>query len=82
MNKTEETILAIMRHFDIPPRTYLQGVIEEECDFEVWADHNDQVFIRKTKDWTISDDGRIYIISRPSNGETSMFDDEDEWFPE
>ena len=50
MLKTERTILAIMRHFEIPPGTVLTGEIPGQLEYEAWADENDRVYVNKTKD--------------------------------
>jgi len=46
---TERVILAIMRHFEIPPRTVLTGEIPEVLEYELWADENDALHIIKTQ---------------------------------
>jgi len=50
LTETGRTILAIMRYFDIPPRTILTGQIPGELEYEVWANEKDQVFIGKIRD--------------------------------
>lgn len=44
------TILMMMRHFEIPPCTVLTGEIPGEMAYEVWADAQDRIQIRKTED--------------------------------
>jgi len=61
--KTEQTILMIMKHFNIPSRTRLVGEIIEEILFEIWADETDRLHVRKTKDLAPSvDEGNIITI--------------------
>jgi len=48
--EAEQTILAIMRHFEIPPGTVLTGEIPGEMAYKVWADEQDRIHISKTGD--------------------------------
>jgi hypothetical protein len=82
MNKVEADIMYLMRYFNIPARTYLQGEIDDEFEFEVWHE-KDQVYVLKTKDVTPVYNPNIYICNRYSqeNAESTIFDDEAEWFP-
>ena len=58
-----QTILAMMRHFEIPPGTVLTGEMPGEMAYEVWADEQDNVHIRKTEDLAIEeDDANIMVI--------------------
>ena len=50
MQAAEKIILAVMRHFEIPPGTMFTGVIPYELEYEVWASENDTIFINKIKD--------------------------------
>ena len=50
MQKTKQTILEIMRHFEIPPRKALTGEIPGELEYEVWAYGDDKLFIEKIRD--------------------------------
>jgi hypothetical protein len=50
LTKTGRTILAIMRYFEIPPRTVLTGEIPGELEFEIWANEKDDLFIGKIRD--------------------------------
>jgi hypothetical protein len=50
LTETGRTILMIMRHFEIPPRTVLLGQIPGELEYEIWANEKDQVFIGKIRD--------------------------------
>jgi hypothetical protein len=79
LNKTVAGILYLMKFFDIPPGTRLHGIIEDEVEFEVWADETDQIHTVKTKDLTPPDNPNIITI-RLGNAASTIFDDEDEWF--
>ena len=50
LTDTAQTILKIMQYFEIPPRTFLSGIIPGELEYEIWANENDQVFIGKVRD--------------------------------
>lgn len=78
LHETEAQVLYIMRYFEIPPGTFLTGVIKNECEFEIWHAH-DEVYAIKTKDLTLPrNPNYIYWeLEQPA----TIFDDEDEWFP-
>ncbi|MBV8391093.1 MAG: hypothetical protein JO080_14910 [Mucilaginibacter sp.] len=80
LNKTAKTILAIMRHFEIPSGTVLHGVVEEEAEYDIWADESSQVHIAKTKQLAPEPDAENIITIRLGES-TNVFDDEDAWFP-
>jgi len=50
LKKTEEIILYIMRHFEIPKGTVLTGVIPGEMELEVWTYGENKLFIEKIRD--------------------------------
>ncbi|SHM99555.1 hypothetical protein [Mucilaginibacter sp. OK098] len=50
LTETRRTILKIMRHFEIPPRTILIGQIPGELEYEIWANEKDDLFIGKIRD--------------------------------
>jgi len=81
LNKTTTAILYFMRFFNIPPDTKLCGTIEEELEFEIWADDTDQIHTKKIKDLKPIEEPNTITI-RIANERSSIFDDEDEWFPE
>jgi len=81
LHKTAKIIMTIMRYFEIPPDTVLHGMIEEEAEFKIWADETDQVHIEKTKQLAREPDAANVITIRLSGESTSVFDDEDDWFP-
>ena len=57
------TILTIMQHFEIPPYTVLTGEVPGEMVYEVWADAQDRVHIRKTEDLAAeADNPNIMVI--------------------
>jgi len=57
------TILMMMRHFEIPPGTVLTGEIPGEMAYEVWADAQGGIQIRKTKDLVpVADNPNIIVI--------------------
>lgn len=56
MRATERIILMIMRHFDIPHNTILTGVMPGILEYEVWANENDTIYIKKTKDLAPEED--------------------------
>ena len=83
LKKVEKNILAIMRHFDIRPYTFLECEIEDEAEIEIWAGHDEEVHMLKIKDLTVAENPN-FIITRLTltiDIETTIFDDEDEWFP-
>jgi hypothetical protein len=56
-------ILAMMQHFEIPPGTVLTGEIPCEMAYEVWADEQDSIHIRKTEDLAAeADNPNIMVI--------------------
>jgi hypothetical protein len=63
VNEAGRTILAMMRHFEIPPGTVLTGEIPGEMAYEVWADEQDRIRISKTEDLAPEvDDADIIVI--------------------
>jgi len=60
------TILAIMQHFEIPPGTVLTGEIPGEMAYEVWADDQDRVHIRKTGDLAVEEENPNIIVIKCS----------------
>jgi len=48
--ETAQTILKIMEYFEMPPRTWLTGIIPGELKYEVWANEKGDVFIGKVRD--------------------------------
>jgi hypothetical protein len=57
------TILAMMRHLEIPPGTVLTGEIPGEMAYEVWANEQDRIQIRKTGDFVPeADNPNIKVI--------------------
>jgi hypothetical protein len=42
--ETAQTILKIMEYFEIPPRTWLTGIIPGELEYEIWANEKGDVF--------------------------------------
>ena len=50
LTETGHTILAIMRHFKIPPRTIFISQIPGELEYEIWANEKDDLFIGKIRD--------------------------------
>lgn len=51
-----------MRHFEIPPGTVLTGEIPGEMAYEVWADEQDRIQIRKTGDLVPEADNPNIIV--------------------
>ena len=49
VKKTESTILAIMRQFEIPPGKVLYGEIPGELEYEIWANKHGRLYINKIK---------------------------------
>jgi len=83
LRKIEKGIIAIMRHFNIRPYTFLEHEIEDEAEIEIWANHHDEIHMLKIKDLTPPDNPNI-IISKfrlTEEDEPTLFDDEDAWFP-
>jgi hypothetical protein len=64
MKEAERTILAIMRHFEIPPGTMLTGEISGELEYELWAGDGDVVYIHKTKDLAPEEDNPNVMVIR------------------
>lgn len=60
------TILAMMQHFEIPPGTVLTGEIPGEMAYEVWADAQDRIQIRKTDDLAPEEDNPNIIMIKCS----------------
>jgi hypothetical protein len=81
LKETAKPILAIMRHFDIPADTILHGVVEEEAEFDIWADETDQIHIVKTKQLAPEPNAENIMVIKLAAESTSIFDDENEWFP-
>jgi len=50
VKEAEQTILAMLQHFEIPPGTVLTGEIPGEMAYAVWADEQDRIHLRKTED--------------------------------
>jgi len=72
---TGRTILAIMRYFEIPPRTVLTGKIPGELAYEIWANEKDEVFIIKTRDLPQEPENPNMIYIKCWNGNKSEEDD-------
>lgn len=73
MRETERIILLIMQYFEIPAGTKLKGEIEEELEFELWADENDTIYIIKTNDLAIvPDEANIIRIKLAPSPESSL----------
>lgn len=68
IKKTGRTILMIMQHFSIPPRTALHGEIPGELAYDVWANENGTVFIEKTADLAPEPDNPNIIVIKFSEG--------------
>ena len=66
MKEAGRTIMAIMRHFEIPPGTVLTGEIPGEIVYEVWADEQDRVHIRKTEDLAAGEDNSNMMVNKLS----------------
>ena len=49
LKETARDIVLLMKHFDIPPFTWLTGQIPGELEYELFTDENENVFIMKTK---------------------------------
>jgi hypothetical protein len=62
-----QTILTIMQHFEIPPGTILTGEIPGEMAYEVWADEQERVQIRKTGDLAAGEDNANVMVIKCSN---------------
>ena len=60
------TILMMMRHFEIPPGTVLTGEIPGEMAYEVWADEQDRIQIRKTVDLAAEQDNPNIMVIKLS----------------
>jgi hypothetical protein len=56
------TILAMMQHFAIPPGAVLTGEIPGEMAYEVWADEQGSIHIRKTEDLAAEADNPNIIV--------------------
>jgi hypothetical protein len=50
MAAAKQTILLMMRYFEIPPLTVLTGEIPGQVEYQLWTDENDAIHIRKTMD--------------------------------
>jgi len=50
LTDTAQTILKMMAYFEIPPRTWLTGIIPDELEYEIWANEKGDVFIGKVRD--------------------------------
>jgi hypothetical protein len=49
VKKAENSILAIMRQFEIPPGKVLYGEIPGELEYELWANEQGSLYINKIK---------------------------------
>ena len=67
LKKAGKTILAILEHFEIPPRTVLTGEIPGEMEYEVWANDKGQVFIGKIRDLPKEPEDPNIIYIKTSN---------------
>jgi len=52
----------MLRHFEIPPGTVLTGEIPGEIAYEVWADEQDRIHIRKTDDLAAEEDNPNVMV--------------------
>jgi hypothetical protein len=75
LTETGRTILAIMRYFEIPPRTVLTGQIPGELEYELWANENDDVFIGKIRDLPQGADNPNVMVIKCWNGGKDGEDD-------
>lgn len=66
VKQAERTILTMMRHFAIPPGTVLTGEIPGEMAYEVWADEQDRIHIRKTEDLAVEEDNPNIMVIKLS----------------
>ncbi|WP_295667320.1 hypothetical protein [uncultured Mucilaginibacter sp.] len=66
VKQAERTILAMMRHFEIQPGTVLTGEIPGEMAYEVWADEQDSIHIRKTRELAAEEDDPNIIVIKLS----------------
>ena len=46
----QDTVVAIMKFFEMPPNTRLTGQIPGELEYEIWADQHGALYTRKIKD--------------------------------
>ena len=75
LTETSRTILAMMRYFEIPPRTVLTGQIPNELEYEVWANDKDQVFIGKIRDLPQEAANPNIMYFKCWNGDNDVEDD-------
>ena len=66
VKEAEIAILAIIRHFEIPPGTMLTGEIPGEMAYEVWADDQEKLHISKTEDLADEEDDFNIIVIKLS----------------
>jgi len=62
VKEAERTILAMMRHFEIPPGTMLTGEIPGEMEYAVWADEQHRIHISKTEDLEAEEDNANVMV--------------------
>ena len=56
LKEAGRNITLIMKHFEIPPFTRLTGQIPGELEYELFADEEENVYIKKTKDLAVEPD--------------------------
>jgi len=67
MKNAQSDILTFMEHFGIPAGIKLSGAIPEELEYEIWADDDNNLQTRKTKNLA-ADDNPNMITIKFSNG--------------
>jgi len=67
MRATEADILMFTQHFEMPPGTVLTGEIPGELAYEIWANENDTLYIKKTKNLAPEPDNPNIIVVKFAN---------------